>query len=156
MSHTNTPEEGFVVVEEAGSGFTQHIRAAGHELVSDEPASVGGANLGPSPYDYLLSALGACTTMTVRMYANHKKWPLQSIKATLRHSKIHAKDCEDCETEKGKVDVIERDIEIVGPELSDEQRARLLEIADRCPVHRTLSSEIKIRTNEKGPASGRR
>ena len=144
--------EGFVTVEEAGSGFTQHIRAGGHALVADEPADVGGANLGPSPYDYLLSALGACTTMTVRMYANHKKWPLETIRATLRHAKIHAKDCGDCETEKGMVDVIERDIEIVGGDLSDEQRARLLEIADRCPVHRTLSSEIKIRTNEKGPA----
>lgn len=144
--------EGLVLVEEAGSKFTQRIAAAGHDLIADEPESSGGDNQGPGPYDYLLAGLGACTTMTLRMYANHKQWPLEHVKVRLRHSKIHAKDCADCESENGKVDIIERDVEIVGPELSDEQRARLLEIADRCPVHKTLTSETKIRTNEKEPA----
>ena len=156
MSDNNGLNEGLVFVEEAGSRFTQKITAAGHELIADEPAAVGGDGKGPSPYDYLLAGLGACTTMTLRMYANHKQWPLEHVRVTLRHEKIHAKDCADCETENGRVDIIERDLEIVGPELSAEQRARLLEIADRCPVHRTLTSETKIRTeirtNEKEPA----
>ncbi|MHC4957775.1 MAG: OsmC family protein [Planctomycetota bacterium] len=138
--------EGCVSVEEAGEGFVQTITAGRHTLTADEPADVGGSDLGPSPYDYLLSGLGACTTMTLRMYAKHKQWPLEKVRVTLRHGKIHADDCGDCETEKGKVDEIERELEIIGDELTDEQRARLLEIADRCPVHRTLTSEIKIRT----------
>jgi len=146
------PPEGRVLVEEAGRRLTQLVKSGRHRLWADEPAHVGGDDKGPSPYDYLLSGLGACTTMTLRMYANHKQWPLEHARVTLKHQKVHAKDCEQCETEKGKVDVIEREIEIVGDQLTAEQRARILEIADRCPVHRTLTSEIHINTNEKGPA----
>ena len=107
---------------------------------------MGGDDKGPGPYDYLLAALGSCTSMTMRMYANHKKWPLEGVSVSLAHSRIHVKDCEDCETEKGLVSEIRREISIDGPELSEAQLARLMEIADRCPVHRTLASEIKIRT----------
>jgi putative redox protein len=136
-----------LTVRENGEGkFTQEITVGRHRLIADEPASVGGGDLGPGPYDYLLAGLGACTSMTMRMYANHKKWPLEGVTVTLSHGRIHAKDCEDCETEKGLVSEIRREISISGPELSEDQLARLMEIADRCPVHRTLSSEIKIRT----------
>ncbi len=136
-----------LTVRESGDGkFTQDITVGNHKFIADEPASVGGDDKGPGPYDYLLAALGSCTSMTMRMYANHKKWPLEGVSVTLTHSRIHVKDCEDCETEKGLVSEIRREISIDAPELSDEQLARLMEIADRCPVHRTLSSEIKIRT----------
>lgn len=130
---------------EAGEGFLQYIEAAGHPLLADEPFNVGGTNRGPSPYDLLIAGLGACTSMTIRMYANHKKWPLERVAVGLRHAKVHAKDCAECETKEGKIDLIEREIELVG-NLDDEQRARLMEIADRCPVHRTLHSEVKIET----------
>ncbi len=128
-----------------GKGFRCDILAAGHSLIADEPESVGGTNLGPSPYDYLLAGLGACTAMTLRIYADHKKLPLESVEVRLRHQKIHAKDCEDCETNVGKVDEIERILTLNG-RLTEEQRARMLEIADKCPVHRTLEAEIKVRT----------
>jgi putative redox protein len=138
--------EGLVVVSETGDGrFTQEVRSGRHVLVSDEPRSVGGNDQGPGPYEYLLAGLGACTSMTIRMYAEHKGWPLERVAVQLTHAKIHAKDCADCETENGKIDEITREITINGP-LDDEQRQRLLEIADRCPVHRTLTSEVKIRT----------
>ncbi len=132
-----------VVVEEEGTRYTQRIRAGRHALAADEPAEAGGADRGPNPYELLLSALGACTSMTLRMYADHKKWPLKRVSVRLRHKKIHAQDCGDCETKEGKIDMIEREIALDG-DLSTEQRARLMEIADRCPVHRTLSSEVKI------------
>jgi putative redox protein len=136
-----------LTVRENGDGkFTQTVTVGNHTFLADEPASVGGDDAGPGPYDFLLAGLGACTSMTMRMYANHKKWPLEGVSVTLSHSRIHVKDCEHCETEKGLVSEIHRTISIDGPELSEEQRARLMEIADRCPVHRTLSSEIKIRT----------
>ncbi len=139
-------EDGLVIVEETGEGrFTQAVRAGRHALVADEPRAAGGDDRGPGPYEYLLGGLGACTAMTLRMYAEHKGWPLERVAVRLRHAKIHAKDCADCETEQGKIDEISREIAISGP-LDDEQRERLLQIADRCPVHRTLSSEIKIRT----------
>ena len=141
-----TLEDGLVTVEETGEGrFTQRVRAGRHVLVADEPPAVGGDDRGPGPYDYLLAGLGACTSMTMRMYAEHKGWPLERVSVSLRHAKIHAKDCADCETEHGKIDEIDREIAISGP-LNDEQRERLLQIADRCPVHRTLTSEIKVRT----------
>ena len=135
-----------VTVAESGEGtFTQTVTAGGHTLKADEPKSVGGDDLGPNPYDFLLAALGSCTSMTLRMYARHKKWPLKHVTVRMQHHKIHAKDCEDCESEKGMVDRIERQIVIEG-DLDEAQRARLLEIADRCPVHRSLHSEVKIVT----------
>jgi uncharacterized OsmC-like protein/alpha/beta superfamily hydrolase len=136
--------EGHVVVVETGeSQFSQTIAAGHHTLRSDEPAAMGGGDTGPTPYDLLLASLGACTSMTLRMYASHKNLPLERVAVRLRHDKRHAADCADCETRVGKIDFIEREIELEG-ELSDAQRTRLLEIADRCPVHRTLQSEIKI------------
>ncbi len=127
------------------AGFRTDIIASGHELTADEPQSVGGTNLGPSPYDLLSAALAACTTMTLQMYAKHKKLPLDVATVHVRHGKIHATDCGDCETIDGKVDEFRREIVIDG-DLTDDQRQRMLEIADRCPVHRTLHSEVKIRS----------
>jgi len=124
-------------------GFTTDIIAGGHRLIADEPVVVGGAEMGPTPYDYLLAALGACTAMTLRMYADRKKWALSAVAVDLKHQKIHAEDCRECDTAKGYVDRIERELKLVG-ELSADQQKRLLAIADRCPVHRTLGSEINI------------
>lgn len=140
-------EEGFVRVEEAHIGkYQQRIAAGPHRLVADEPVSFGGLNGGPAPYDLLLAGLGACTSMTMRMYADRKGWPLEHVAVSLRHEKIHAADCSDCATTEGKIDWIEREITMQGP-LDDAQRAALLEIADKCPVHRTLHSEVVIRTH---------
>jgi putative redox protein len=137
---------GTVVVTGAGEGtFPQLISAHGHPLRADEPVEVGGTDSGPGPYDFLLAGLGACTAMTVRMYAERKKWPLENAHVTLSHAKIHAEDCAECETKTGKLDRIERIIRLDGP-LDAEQKARLMEIADKCPVHRTLTSEIRIET----------
>lgn len=124
------------------------IGGGGHHLVADEPENYGGGDRGPTPYDLLLAGLGTCTNMTLRMYAERKKWPLEGVDTVLRHEKIHAKDCHDCETESGKVDVIEREIELQG-ELDEAQLERLMEIADRCPVHRTLTSETVIRSRRR-------
>jgi putative redox protein len=145
-----TAPAGAVVVTETGEGkFAQILSFGGkHVLRADEPESYGGTDTGPSPYDLLLAGLGACTTMTVRMYADHKGLPLERVSATLRHNKIHAKDCETCETKVGKVDCIEREIELAGS-LDEAMRAKLLEIADKCPVHRTLHSEVRIETRLK-------
>ena len=140
-------EHGLVVVRGGPSGFAQEMLVDGHPLRADEPASVGGTDTGPAPYGLVLAGLGACTSMTLRMYADRKRWPLEGVTVRLRHHKVHAKDCADCEAEDGKVDVIEREIAMAGP-LDPAQRQRLLEIADRCPVHRTLESEIKVRTRE--------
>ena len=134
-----------VIVWGEGSTFAQQIAAGRHRLTGDEPESVGGSDTGPSPYDFLLAALGSCTSMTVGMYARKKNWPLERVTIWLRHSKIYAADCSECETREGMLDRIERDVRFEGP-LSAEQRSRLLEIADKCPVHRTLTSEINIRT----------
>jgi putative redox protein len=139
-------EAGTVVVSETGAGMFQQAIAIGHHrLIADEPVSAGGGDTGPSPYDYLLAALGACTSMTLRIYAAHKKLALERVSVELKHSKIHATDCEHCESKEGRIDRIERTIVLAG-ELDDAQRARLLEIADKCPVHRTLTSEIDIVT----------
>jgi putative redox protein len=124
------------------------IQVNNHSLVADEPVAAGGTNLGPTPYDYLVAALGACTSMTLRMYADRKGWPLESTSIRLKHQKIHAIDCQDCELKEGVLDKIEREIELDGP-LDHEQRQRLIKIADRCPVHRTLRSEIIIDTHLK-------
>jgi putative redox protein len=148
MSSKEIPEamEGanVIVWGEAG-GFAQQIAAGPHRLTSDEPESVGGTGTGPSPYDLLLAALGSCTSMTVAMYARRKGWPLERVTVALRHSKIYAADCAECETKEGRLDRIDRDMRFDGP-LTSEQRSRLLEIANKCPVHRTLTSEINIRT----------
>lgn len=121
------------------------IMANGFPIVADEPESVGGTNLGPTPYDLLTASLGACTSMTLRMYADRKEWPLEAVTVHLKYRKVHARDCERCETEEGKIDHIERGIALEG-DLEDDQRQRLLEIADRCPVHQTLHSEIHVET----------
>ena len=135
-----------VTVEESPGGrYIQKLVSGRHELVADEPVEAGGNDAGPGPYEYLLMALGACTSMTLRMYAEHKQLPLRRVSVKLSHEKIHARDCSDCETREGKVDVITRIIFLEG-DLQQEQRERLLEIANRCPVHRTLSSEIRIRS----------
>lgn len=142
----NTIETVFQTAVRTGKqGYTTEIVSGKHQLIADEPIEVGGNDFGPGPYDFLLAALGSCTSMTLRMYADRKKIPLEEIVVHLDHKKIHAKDCMDCESESGKIDVIERAIELHG-ELNDEQRNALLEIADKCPVHRTIHSEIKVRS----------
>lgn len=135
-----------VMVQESGRGWLeQDIQAGRHRLVADEPPAVGGGDAGPDPYAYLLSALGACTTMTLRLYARRKKWPLERASVELSHAKVHEEDCENCESAASKIDRIERRLTLEGP-LSDEQRQRLLEIAERCPVHRTLHGEVRVET----------
>jgi uncharacterized OsmC-like protein/pimeloyl-ACP methyl ester carboxylesterase len=141
-------EEGTVLVREAGSGkFQQEIVSGPHRMLADEPVKVGGMDSGPGPYDLLLAALGACTSMTVRLYADQKQIPLSRTSVRLRHEKIYAKDCAECETKEGKIDHIDLAITFEG-DLSPDQRKQLLEIADKCPVHRTLESEVRIRTVE--------
>lgn len=143
-------DPGIVTVSETREGrFAQAITVGKHRLRADEPPGVGGADTGPSPYDLLLAGLGACTSMTVRMYADLKQLPLEKVTVRLRHDKVHATDCAECETREGKIDRIEREIELEGS-LDDAQRARLLEIANKCPVHRTLHSEVWIPTRLAG------
>jgi putative redox protein len=144
---------GQVLVEEVERPYTNRVVAGRHELLADEPPSVGGRDAGPTPYDYLLAGLGACTSMTLRMYADRKGWPLEGVSVRLSHQRIHAEDCAECESETGFVDRIERDIRVEGPALDEEQRARLLEIANRCPVHRTLLNEKQIPTRLTGGPS---
>ena len=134
-----------VVVRGSASGFAQEILVGQHGLLADEPETAGGANTGPSPYELLAAALGACTSMTLGMYARRKQWPLIAVTVRLRHSRIYAADCAECETKEGMLDRIDRDIELTG-DLTAEQRAKLLEIADKCPVHRTLTRGMQIRS----------
>jgi len=135
-----------VRVAEAGEGrFAQLVSVGRHHLRADEPESVGGDDSGPGPYDLLLAGLGACTSMTLRLYAEQKKWPLGRVTVDLTHGKVHAVDCAECETREGKIDRIERILTLEG-DLDAAQRARLLEIADKCPVHRTLHSEVQVST----------
>lgn len=134
------------VVARVEKGLRAGVTANGYSLVVDEPVSDGGTGEGPTPYDYLLVALGGCTAMTVRMYADRKGWPLESVQVKASHGKIHARDCEQCETEEGRIDRIEMSLKLEGP-LDDEQRRRLEEIAEKCPVHRTLDSEVLIETS---------
>jgi len=144
-----TAEPGSVAVRETREGkFTQRIRAGAHELRADEPIAYGGNDTAPSPYDLLLASLGACTAMTLRTYAEQKKLPLDRVTVRLRHEKIHAVDCAECETKEGRIDRIEREIELTGA-LDEAQRAKLLEISNKCPVHRTLHSEVYIPTSLK-------
>ncbi len=146
-------ESGTVLVRETGQGkFQQETVSGPHRFLADEPVKMGGLDSGPGPYDLLLAGLGACTSMTIRLYAELKKLPLARVAVRLTHDKIYAKDCENCETVEGMVDRIDRTITLEGP-LDAAQRARLMEIADKCPVHRTLKSEIDIRTVERPPAS---
>ncbi len=145
-----SPAEGAVVVRETGAGrFQNEVRVGRHRMLADEPRAVGGDDAGPGPYDFLLTALGACTSMTLRMYAERKGWPVEGLRVTLRHAKVHAEDCAGCDESskaaKAKIDRIEREIEIAGP-LDEDQRARMLTIADKCPVHRTLHGPVKVHT----------
>ncbi|MGI9088886.1 MAG: OsmC family protein [Chthoniobacterales bacterium] len=133
-----------VIVRGQATGFVQEITSGAHHLRADEPVSVGGTDTAPTPYDYVLAGLGACTSMTVGLYARRKKWPLDEVTVSLRHSRIHAQDCADCETKEGMLDRIEIEIGLTG-NLSPEQRAKLIEIAGKCPVHRTLTSEIDVK-----------
>ena len=142
----NVPEGITRVSETSPEGFLQDVSVGGSfHLLADEPVSIGGSNLGPTPYQFLAIALGACTSMTLRMYARRKKMPLTNVSVDVTHNKTHLQDCDDCESGKAKIDVLERVIEIEG-DLSDEQRQRLLEIADKCPVHKTLESKVVIKT----------
>jgi uncharacterized OsmC-like protein/pimeloyl-ACP methyl ester carboxylesterase len=136
-----------VVRETRASKFQQTVTSGPHQLLADEPVGAGGEDSGPGPYDLLLSALGACTSMTMRMYADRKSLPVERITVTLKHNKIHAEDCAECETREGLIDQIDRVIAIEGA-LDADQRKRLMEIADKCPVHRTLTSEVRILTRE--------
>lgn len=137
------------VVVHTETGFRTDIMADGHTMVADEPISVGGTDAGPTPYDYLVGALGACTAMTIRMYADRKEWPLESVTVRLNHQKVYAKDLVECETEDRKIDYIERELELVGP-LDNTQRERLLTMANKCPVHRTLKSGVLVETHLAG------
>ena len=141
MTNNNTPD---IVVRGDARSFKQEIAADRHRLVADEPVSAGGGDAGPDPYDYLLTSLGVCTSMTVGFYARRNKFPLENITVSLWHSRIHAKDCEECETREGMVDRIDVEVELSGS-LTAEQHAKLMDIAQKCPVHRTLTSEINIR-----------
>lgn len=133
------------VVANGSRGFQTHLSTGPHEVVADEPRSYGGGDTGMTPYDLLSSSLGACTAMTLRMYADRKKWPLENVNVSLQHARVHAKDCHDCDKTDGHVDQFSMTLELEG-DLDAEQRARLLEISHRCPVHRTLTNEIKVRT----------
>ena len=135
-----------VVVEGSGAAFRQEVRVGRHALVADEPLAAGGADAGLTPYDLLLAALGTCVSMTLGIYARRKGWPLEAVRVRLRHSRVHASDCEGCDSASdARIDRIDEEIELAGP-LDAAQRARLLEIAGRCPVHRTLTGRLEIRS----------
>jgi putative redox protein len=142
-------EHGLVLVRETHGGkFQQEILSGPHRLLADEPVKQGGLDSGPGPYDFVLAGLGACTSMTIRLYAEFKKIPLTNVSVRLSHDKVHVKDCETCDTKVNTVDHIERAITLEGP-LDAEQRQKLMEIAEKCPVHKTLESKIDIHTFEK-------
>ena len=136
--------EPHVVVRGTGRNFIQQIAAGDHQFQADEPKNVGGSDAAPDPYDYLMAALGACTSMMVGLQARNRKWPLEDIVVSLRHSRIHAKDCEECLTKDGMLDRIDIGIELTGP-LTSEQRAELMQTARTCPIHRALKGEINVR-----------
>jgi len=141
-----------VVVRGSARDFQQEVTAGKHHLIADEPVSVGGGGAGPDPYDFLLTALGTCTSMTIGFYARRNRLPLEHITVSLSHSRIYAADCEECETKEGMLDRIDVEVELTGA-LSAEQHAKLMEVASRCPVHRTLTSEINIRLRAAGKSS---
>jgi putative redox protein len=136
-----------IVVRGDAKNFQQGVIAGNHKFVADEPVSAGGGDAGPDPYDYLLTALGVCTSMTIGFYARRNQFPLESITVSLSHSRIYAADCQECETKQGMLDRIDVDVELTGA-LTPEQHARLMQVAAQCPVHRTLTSEINIRLRE--------
>jgi len=137
---------GTVVVASTGVGAFQQVLLDGrHSLLADEPVAAGGGDSGPGPYELLLMALGSCTSMTVHLYAARKEWPVEQVVVRLKHAKVYAEDCADCENPKARIDRIDKSLEFLGP-LDEAQRSRLVEIADQCPVHRTLTSKIDIRT----------
>jgi len=143
--HRMVAAEGAAVARTYIGGFRTDVKVGPHALTADEPASVGGTNAGPSPYGLLSAALATCTSMTLKMYASFKKIALHSATVTVTHDKVHAEDCADCEATEGKVDEFRREISLDG-DLTEAQRQRMLEIADRCPVHKTLHGEVKVRT----------
>jgi len=144
MAAQTDKEAPHIVVRGGAQNFQQEITARKHHFVADEPVSVGGGDAGPYPYDYLLASLGVCTSMTVGFYARRNHLPLENVRVSLWHSRIHASDCQECETKDGMVDRIDVEVELTGS-LTAEQHAKLMEIAAKCPVHRTLTSEINIR-----------
>ena len=144
-STSATPPD--VVVRGNAQSFLQEVVTGAHRLQADEPVSYGGGDAAPGPYDYLLIALGVCTSMTIGLYARRKKFPLENITVSLRHARVHARDCEECETKEGMLDRIDMGVELTGT-LTPEQQAKLMEIAGKCPVHRTLKAEIDIRVKE--------
>jgi uncharacterized OsmC-like protein len=152
MADLPTQEPRNVVVEGPTAGFRTEVAVGSHRFTVDEPVPVGGTDAGPSPYEFLLAALGACTAMTLRLYADRRQWPLERADVRLRHRKVHAQDCVDCETKPAKMDVVDRVLILHGP-LSDDQRTKLMEIANRCPVHQTLGSQIQVNTTIESPAS---
>ena len=141
--------EGEVLVSSTAKPFEQSITAGVHTFMSDEPAAAGGDDAAPTPYDLLLAALGACTSMTLRLYARRKNWPLERVDVRLAHTRNHVEDCAECESGKQRIEIIERSITLVGT-LSEEQKARLLGIAEKCPVHITLTGKLEIRTTLAG------
>ena len=141
-----------VIVNSGIVRYAQNISVGPHLLQADEPRDSGGNDVGPNPYELLLSALGACTSMTLCMYAERKQWPLQGVQVRLAHSRIYAEDCAACDTKQGTLNQIDVEISLIG-DLSEDQRQRLMEIADRCPIHRTLISEMQIRTTLTVPDS---
>ena len=145
--------EGVVVVRGGAQGFLQEISAGRHQFRADEPVVSGGTDQGPTPYNLLVGALGSCMSMTIALYARAKKWPLESVVIQLRHSRIHAKDCADCVTRNDTlIERIDAEVQVTGA-LTPEQRSKLLEIAHKCPVHRTLMSEINIRIAGLSPSA---
>jgi len=145
-TQSHSVSKGHVVVEEKDYVFTQHVYSDDHQWLADEPENAGGKNLGPDPYEHLLAALGACTAMTIRLVANKKQWPLDSVQVELSHERSHQKDCDDCDDASGYMETIKRTVTVNG-QLSSSQKERLKQIADRCPVHKTLSQKIDIETN---------
>ncbi len=144
QSETNI-NKGEVIVNERNKQFTREVISDAHYWLADEPVSFGGANLGPDPYEHLLAAVGTCTSMTIRMYANRKQWPLEHVSVELSHQRKHGEDCEECDSPDQKIEIINRTLKFKG-DLSQEQIERLTEIADKCPVHKTLESDLRIKT----------
>jgi uncharacterized OsmC-like protein len=136
-----------VVVRGGASGLRQELEASGHTWLADEPVSYGGTGEGPTPYDLLLGALGACTSMTLRLYADRRKWPLEGTVIRLSHHRIHKEDCVDCEKKDSDATLerVERTLELQGP-LTEEQREKLLLVAEHCPVHKTLKKGLEVHT----------
>jgi uncharacterized OsmC-like protein len=147
MATQTDKEPAHVIVRGGANSFRQEITAGTHQLVADEPTNVGGGDAGPDPYDYLVSSLGVCTSMTIGLYARRNRLPLENITVSLSHFRIYAADCGECETKQGMLDRIDVEVELTGP-LTAEQHAKLMQVAAKCPVHRTLTSEINIRLRE--------